>query len=314
MQIDSPVIQQALKTAWHQQTASSSIDRWLQLAEQQNFQEQTEYLNRLAAIFGASWYFTRFVFYHGEKSLAIIDEAINTQFDITTISASLSVCQRKAGPEEQFEELRRLKNQLMLQILVRYLESDQELSIFEQALTQLATATLEMAMNIAGFTLSSSDYRLSVLGMGRMAGGEMTFGSDLDLVLVFEDYAENLRQDYTEKFRLLLRHIAIPTAMGVLYEIDMRLRPHGTSGALISTVNSFIEHHRHDRECWERQIMTRCSPVIDYHGIGANILERICPILYAQRNTSLLAQDIMEMRYRVEAELGSPHGKQLSIL
>jgi [glutamine synthetase] adenylyltransferase / [glutamine synthetase]-adenylyl-L-tyrosine phosphorylase len=142
-----------------------------------------------------------------------------------------------------------------------------------------------------------------------MAGNEMNYGSDLDLIFLYEDTSEDFRIFFSGKVRLLLRHMSLMSASGVLYDIDMRLRPHGTSGALITSVNSFLEYHQAPREIWERQMMTRCLPIVDYQGLGLRSMEQVHSHIYRRSYDSSLAKEILDVRLRVEDELGSRKGK-----
>ncbi len=89
----------------------------------------------------------------------------------------------------------------------------------------------------------------------------------------------------------------------------MRLRPHGTSGSLLTSVESFLEYHRGEREIWERQMMTRCLPVFDDSGIGKAALDTVKKHVYGQYDDDYLRGQIAAMRERVEREKGNPRGK-----
>src|SRR3972149_4196687 len=105
--------------------------------------------------------------------------------------------------------------------------------------------------------------------MRRLAPRELDFGSDLDLIFLYAEKSGGDAGGLMRQIRMLLRHIALPAPSGILYEIDMRLRPHGTSGTLISPVHYFIEYHTGKPAIWERQMMTRCRPVVDRQALGA---------------------------------------------
>ena len=300
-------IQAALDSTWHRQTAEASLERWLQICEQEQWGEIPKNIVQLIAVFGASWYFTRFIFYRGRLSAELIDTPVLESFDDDTLCRFLSESLQADEQEQQFEWLRSLKNQAMLQILLRRLSAQDSLHENEAALTRLATATLAVAMKIVG--LERPDCQIAVLGMGRIAGFEMNYGSDLDLIFLYEDSSEEFRAFFSEKVRKLLRHMSLLAPTGVLYDIDMRLRPHGTSGALITSVASFLEYHQDKREIWERQMMTRCRPIIDYQELGYNSMQQITPHIYKESYAESLSAEILEVRLRVQDELGSRRGK-----
>jgi [glutamine synthetase] adenylyltransferase / [glutamine synthetase]-adenylyl-L-tyrosine phosphorylase len=302
-------IQSALDSAWHRQTAEASLERWLQICDQGQWGDIPKNIAQLIAVFGASWYFTRFIFYRGRLSAELIDTPVLESFDDDTLIRFLSESLQADDQEHQFEWLRSLKNQAMLQILLRRLSAQDSLYENEAALTRLATATLAVAMKIVGLELERSDCQIAVLGMGRIAGFEMNYGSDLDLIFLYEDSSEEFRAFFSEKVRKLLRNMSLLAPTGVLYDIDMRLRPHGTSGALITSVASFLEYHQGQREIWERQMMTRCRPIIDYQELGYNSMQQISPHIYKESYDESLPTEILEVRLRVQDELGSRRGK-----
>lgn len=303
------LIQTALDSAWHRQTAEASLERWMQICDKEQWGELPGEISQLIAVFGASWYFTRFIFYRGLKSVELIDAPSLDKFDDDTLLSFLTQAMQADDQEHQFEWLRSLKNQAMLQILLRRLTGQQELSHNEFALTRLAIATLTVAMKIAGLELESPECEIAVLGMGRIAGDEMNYGSDLDLIFLYDDRNVEFRTFFADKIRFLLRNMSLQTATGMLYEIDMRLRPHGTSGALVTPVSSFLDYHSGEREIWERQMMTRCRPIVDYQELGRRTMQQVNEQIYRESYDSSLAEEILVIRKRVEDELGSPRGK-----
>ena len=302
-------IEMALEKAWHRNTAETSLERWSEICTKENWGDVPEDISRLIAVFGASWYFTRFVFYRGLEIVPIIDDADIDISDADTIAGILMKALDEDGEERQFEALRQRKNELMLVILLRRFGNTGSLSSNEAALTILAIETLAVALRISGLELENNECQLAILGMGRMAGREMTFGSDLDLIFLYSATSDEQRMSYAQKIRFLLRNMASSSASGMLYEIDMRLRPHGTSGALITSTSSFLDYHMGERDCWERQMMTRCHASIDYQGIGIDCLKVLEPIIYQKYPVATLSSEILSMRLRVEEELGSRRGK-----
>ena len=303
------IINRALEDAWHNQSASASIERWLELCDKEDWGHAPEDMTALVNVFGASWYFTRYIFYRGKEAARLIDEASSGDYERESILARVLAFDAGAEPDHQLEQLRLIKNEVMLQIVVCYLCGHFNQQQTEQALSWLANATLKATLVIFNLDDSSSDYRLSILGMGRMAGDEMTFGSDLDLIFLYEASSDETSHGLARKIRLLMRSLSAVSSVGALYEVDMRLRPHGTSGALLTTVNSFLEYHQSEREIWERQLMTRCSAIADHEGLGKVTLEKIMPYIFIDYDEDLLRTEIVHMRKRVEDEKGIIKGK-----
>lgn len=156
---------------------------------------------------------------------------------------------------------------------------------------------------------ASDETDLAVLAMGRMAGNEMNFGSDLDLIFLYSGDSQENFAIMSRQVQSLLRQVASISAAGNLYEIDMRLRPHGTSGTLISSAQYFIEYHSQERQVWERQMMTRCRVIVDSNNLAEQAMDNITSAIYAEYDKEYLKNEIITMRRKVQEELGSPKGK-----
>ena len=299
----------ALSHAWNRKSSELNLDRWLSVCEKEAWNTPVEKLPLLVKVFGSSWYFTRFVFFRGIDILNIFNIPAHDEFTRKSLYKHLSQLEKSKDLEEKFDQLRCNKNEIMLQIFLCGLEGLWTQEQQESALTNLAETTLRIIVELL-FDRGKNDMaHISVLGMGRMAGIEMNFGSDLDLIFLFSREAVHDQSGLIRKIQSLLRHIAVPTPFGILYEIDMRLRPHGTSGTLISPAEYFIEYHTGRREVWERQMMTRCRPVIDLSGLAEKSLKSINPLIYREYDDKYLCTEILQMRKRVEKELGSPKDK-----
>jgi len=145
--------------------------------------------------------------------------------------------------------------------------------------------------------------------MGRMAGGEMNFGSDLDLIFLYPGGSQELAYKISSFVRKLMRIIGLLSPAGLLYEVDMRLRPHGNSGLLVTKVQSFLDYHKGEREIWERQMMTRCRAVVDGANIANSTLAQIETSIYQKYDNQHLRTEISDMRQLVVDELGRKQGK-----
>lgn len=294
---------------WHEETAQNSIERWSRLCEQQNWQGLPVNRPLLDRIFGASWYFTRYIFANGREAIRIIDGDFDALPHKAQILAALGPSLEHDDIEARTHQLRILKNGMMLQFLATWLQGRCSLQALEHTLTLLAEATLEILINSVCRMPQYDKFPVSVLAMGRMAGYEMTFGSDLDLIFLYDENDHELYNELGKTIRLLLRIIAQPAAAGLLYEVDMRLRPHGNSGLLITSFRSFIEYHAAERDIWERQLMTRCRLVLAASSRTQTVLNDVRRNIYRVYDREYLRREILGMRTRVQKELGSPRDK-----
>jgi len=299
----------ALEVNWRPESAASSLERWDTVRRQEGWGDIPRDEVMLARIFGASWSFTRFLFYAGAGAAAHVDAPLPVPGSVADMQRQLRRSGTAADIESALDQLRLGKNEFMLSVLVRWLRGDLPAAELESALTRLAEAVLGVSLEIFELTPAQLGEDFAVLGMGRLAGGEMNFGSDLDLIFLLPGTGGHESGDVARRVRRFLRHIAAAAPLGALYEVDMRLRPHGTAGTLITSTHSFVDYHCAEREVWERQMMTRCRPVFDPTGLGAAALAQIRPSIYAEPGLAMLAEAIHAMRMRVERELGRPRGR-----
>lgn len=302
-------VRAAVANAWQPDAAAANLDRWLSMCKREGWGDCPDNLPLLVQLFGASWYFTRLVFFRGPEIARYCDTPAFTGTSTAALLGELAAVDAGGDLEQRFDHLRLAKNEQMLRMVLSWLQGHLDQQHLEQALTCLAEASLQRAMGLLWQEDDPSVREIAVLAMGRMAGGEMNFGSDLDLIFLYQETPGTDPGALTRQIRLLLRHIALPAPAGILYEIDMRLRPHGTSGTLISPARYFIEYHSGAREVWERQMLTRCRPVVDRKSLAAQALTAISPSLYARHDPDHLRREILHMRKKVQDELGSPKGK-----
>lgn len=299
----------ALKNAWHQDMANSSLQRWLLLCEKKQWGQSPENLDLLVSLFGASWYFTRFVFFRGQKITGIFDETRTLDFTSASLIHDFLKVLKGDDQEIQLEALKIAKNEIMLAILLAQLSRSYTQEAIEAALTKLAEATLFCTLHILSSDNAEIRANIAILAMGRMAGNEMNFGSDLDMIFLYSGGSQEIIYKISLFVRKLMRNIGLLSPAGLLYELDMRLRPHGNSGVLVTGLQSFIDYHQDKREVWERQMMTRCCAVVDDGGVANATLAKIKSSIYQRFDEKNLRNEIIDIRTMVVDELGTKRGE-----
>jgi glutamate-ammonia-ligase adenylyltransferase len=157
-----------------------------------------------------------------------------------------------------------------------------------------------------------------VVGYGKLGGIELGHGSDLDLVFIHNADAslstEGLADgkgaidNLTFYARLGQRIIFIlntQTAAGKLYEVDMRLRPSGNSGMLVSTLSAFERYQQKDAWTWEHQALVRARVVAGSSDLAEKFDQVRLAILHQQRDLPKLRQEVSDMRHKMRDQLGS---------
>ena len=162
-----------------------------------------------------------------------------------------------------------------------------------------------------------------VLGYGSLGGRELGFASDLDLVFLFdpEGLADSsdgerpleLHRYYAKLAQRLISLLGTLTPAGRLYEIDLRLRPDGAKGLLVSTLRSFADYQRERAWTWEHQALVRARPIAGDARL-ARAFERVrAESLGRVRDPATLRADVVSMRRRMRAELDRSRGSRFDL-
>jgi glutamate-ammonia-ligase adenylyltransferase len=153
----------------------------------------------------------------------------------------------------------------------------------------------------------------AIIGYGKLGGLELGYGSDLDLVFLHGAGSETDMTDGESPLALqvffarlgqrLIHVLTAYTPAGLLYEVDMRLRPDGASGMLVSSLKSYEAYQRDKAWLWEHQALVRARPVAGDRAIGERFQTIRRAILAQPRDEAELRQGILDMRRRMREEL-----------
>ncbi len=159
---------------------------------------------------------------------------------------------------------------------------------------------------------SGCDKGFCVIAYGKLGGIELGYGSDLDLVFLHagvEGQTKGSRQpiDNAQFFARLgqraIHLLTTRTGAGSLYEIDMRLRPSGSSGILVSHIEAFKEYQEKNAWTWEHQALIKARPVTGDPMLAGGFETIRKDVLTVQRNRAKLREEVVNMRERMKKEL-----------
>ncbi|MES2606529.1 MAG: bifunctional glutamine synthetase adenylyltransferase/deadenyltransferase, partial [Pseudomonadota bacterium] len=198
-------------------------------------------------------------------------------------------------------------------------------TVVEQVLTvawQLLTSRHGYPVNNHG---NSGECDFLVIAYGKLGGLELSYGSDLDLVFVHDGHAElettgggsgqpvNSTAFYVQLAQKVLALLSTHTLVGKLYEIDLRLRPSGASGALVSSLEAFERYQQQQAWTWEHQALVRARVVTGSAALTERFTEVRTAILTRPREKAKLQQDILGMRERMLKQHGSKHANRFDL-
>jgi glutamate-ammonia-ligase adenylyltransferase len=154
----------------------------------------------------------------------------------------------------------------------------------------------------------------AILAMGKLGSREMTASSDLDLILIYDFDHENPDSDgarplqgaqyFARLTQRLISAFTTRTNYGVLYDVDMRLRPSGRAGPLASRLDSFAEYQDREAWTWEHMALTRARVISAPDQFRGRIEAVIREVLTRPRDAAVIASDVAEMRRAIALEKG----------
>ena len=157
--------------------------------------------------------------------------------------------------------------------------------------------------------------KAAVLAMGKLGGREMTAGSDLDLIIVYDYEGDGAQSDgakslpgshyYTRFTQRLIAALSADTAEGSLYQVDMRLRPSGNQGPVATKLSSFISYQLGSAWTWEHLALTRARVITGPASLRREIGTTIKEVLSRKRDRAKVAEDVKAMRAKIADDKGS---------
>ena len=162
----------------------------------------------------------------------------------------------------------------------------------------LADAMVQTCLGIACQEYDVSDPPFTVLALGKHGGEELNYSSDIDLILVAESDA-SISQKIA---RRLIDGLSEKMSTGFLYRVDMRLRPWGDAGPLVSTVASYDQYLRNDAELWEKQALLKARVIAGNRQTGERLLSLFLPRLADVSRADVLTS-VRSMKEEIEHKL-----------
>jgi glutamate-ammonia-ligase adenylyltransferase len=234
------------------------------------------------------------------------------------LAGLISVC---PDFESSLDALRSFRHQEFLRIAIADLAGSLGLEEVQRELTALAETVLRQALVIARDSVAEQrevprSLQLAVLALGRLGAREMSYNSDLDLFVVYEDPGEKSGSSREIAAKIAQRLIAVlesRTREGYAYKLDLRLRPSGNAGPLVASFEGFCEYHRAQAAVWERQAMLRARAAAGDGPLVAKVEAARREIVFGRSLTESEVREIRAMRARMERELGAERDRRLNL-
>jgi glutamate-ammonia-ligase adenylyltransferase len=289
-------------------------------------------LERLAEICGHSEFLARQISRHPLLLDELIDPRVLDRIpDRASLTADLKARLAETGgndEEAQLDTLRKFQRSAVFLVAVADLSGVLPLMKVSDRLTDIAEVVLQASIDAAWQKMVSrhgtprcgagKDRRpagFAVVGYGKLGGLELGYGSDLDLVFVHDSEGAEQMTDGSNALenglffgrltRRLVHLLSTQTSSGRLYEVDMRLRPSGKGGLLVTSLEAFERYQREQAWTWEHQALLRARAVAGSSEVMAGFEALRRQILCSAVKQQTLREDVAEMRERMRAELGA---------
>jgi len=265
-------------------------------------------LERVARIIGASSWAAQFVTLHP----LLLDELLDDRVlyaapDWAAFGSALraQVATYAGDTEAQMNVLREQHQAQVFRLLAQDLAGELSVERLADHLSAAADAVLEVCLESAWADLRNRHRegapRFAIVAYGKQGGKELGYASDLDIIFLYDDDEERAPEVYARLAQRINQWLTTHTAAGVLFATDLRLRPSGASGLLVSSLAAFEQYQEQSAWTWEHQALTRARHCAGDAAVGAAfeaIRERI---LRRARDPGALAKDVLEMREKMHA-------------
>lgn len=239
--------------------------------------------------------------------------------------------------ELQIETLRQFKLSQQLKIAAADISGVLPVMKVSDHLTYLAEAVIAQVVDIAWQQMtakygvpvcqtygpkSMQNKGFAVLGYGKLGGWELGYGSDLDLVFVHNCDGQlpsngtkpiESTSFYIKLAQRILHIFTIKTGLGLLYEVDMRLRPSGNAGLLVCHINSFADYQTNNAWTWEHQALGRARFVMGETSLYEAFKAIRVEILSKPRDVAELAKEVVAMREKMRSHLAKGNSENVDL-
>ena len=216
------------------------------------------------------------------------------------------VDEAQAALDQVDDGLRAVRRTAAVEVFAGLLAGQASLCDLSGRLTDAAdrciALALEAALAFAAARGPAPPGRCGVVALGKRGSREMTLGSDLDLLFVYDSDHEAAAGHFDRVAKTLMRVLTWGAACEALYEVDMRLRPHGDDGPLAVPLSGFRAYYRADCWTWELQALTRARFVAGDAALGGEIGAAIGEQLARIHTRAVVADDAAAMRALMQAE------------
>src|SRR3989441_3186857 len=226
--------------------------------------ENPDALERVTRILGASSWAAEFVTRHPLLLDELLDDRLlyaPPELDAFARELRSQLAAHQGDTERRMNLLREMHQAQVFRLLAQDLAGRLSVERLADHLSALADLVLETSLEQAWSDLRGRHLegapRFAVISYGKLGGKELGYASDLDIIFLYDDAHEQAPETYARLAQRFNHWLTSRTSAGVLFDTDLRLRPSGAAGLLVSPIEAFARYQEHDAWVWEHQALSR---------------------------------------------------------
>lgn len=277
--------------------------------------EHPQTLKRIASLYSASPWVSAYLTQHP----ILLDELLDArllyappQWQELGIRLATELDTAKGDQEQQMDILRHFQHTQIFRLVSQDLADQLTLETLSDHLSDLADLILAQTLRCCWASINNRHREhpaFAIIGYGKLGGKELGYASDLDIIFLYDDDHENASEFYARLAKRINTWLSTLTPAGMLYEVDLRLRPNGSSGLLVSSIAAFDHYQKNEAWLWEHQALTRARYVAGDTHVAEKFAEIQRDVLMLARDQDKLREEIYAMRHKMlDNKLGSHAG------
>lgn len=312
-----PFFDSLLRDVAEPTNAIVQFERWLHSATNPSTQlefllESPRIARLLLVLFGASQEISSALIQNPELASLITDPQFLAQVPHRheLLAEGKRLISAATGFKHSLDRLRYLRQCWMIRIAMNDLAGAWDQPVVWRALSDLAESIVELAREVSWREYAANksldwDCPVSIAAFGKLGGRELNYSSDIDLVYVLEDFADESIERHAIRYcELFGRSLTDFMGRGALYRLDLRLRPYGASGPIAPTMRAVEAYYRSHAEEWEFQALLKSRVISGSKEISERWENLRVSHAFRAKLAEGAVQDMLTMRQRIEQRVG----------
>jgi glutamate-ammonia-ligase adenylyltransferase len=239
----------------------------------------------------------------------LLDELLDTRtlyaapdFEQYAVELDRRLAEAEGDVERQMDVMRHFKHAHIFRFAAQDIAGDLPLVTLSDYLSALADLILAAVLKTVWPSVRGKHREtpaFTIVGYGKLGGKELGYASDLDIIFLYDDPAPEAGEVYARFGQRINSWLNSLTSAGQLYETDLRLRPDGASGLLVSSLEAFAQYQKSKAWTWEHQALTRARYCAGDAAIGEAFHRIREEILCQPRDLAKLRDEVVEMRQKM---------------